>query len=341
MRQPMLFSAVFCLLAAAPAFAQSYAAVILQKDVEVRSGPSKTFYPTSKLNQNDKVLVLREAKEAPGWLEIMPPPGSFSWVNSKFVKFATPGDRLGVVDADLTRPVSFLPGSVLVNQEPNRESVKVMPGTIVELLERPLTVGGETWLPVKPHSSEVRYIPAEAVKASTVVTAASTGPANWTLTPNGYVKDPVLAEADKELAAGNRERAKQLYLQVANTSVDQNNKRYAQDRYASLQNPTVPATTTSLSPANPLPGPGVAAQMLKAAEWSTYGRLRDTKLPNDNGLPLYALEDGRGGLPIYITTVPGKSLQTYLGRWVSVYGPTMYRPDVRMQYVVASHVAVP
>lgn len=337
MRQPMLLSAVAFLMAAAPAFAQSYAAVILQKEVEVRSGPSKTFYPTSKLNQNDKVLVLRESKEAPGWLEIMPPPGSFSWVNSKYVKFAAQGDRLGAIDANMTQAVSVLPGSVLVNQEPNRESVKVMPGTIVELVERPLTAGGETWLPIKPHSSEVRYIPVEAVKAATTVQASPAG--NWNLTPNGFVKDPVLAEADKELAAGNRERAKQLYLQVANTSVDQNTKRYAQDRYAALQNPTVPATTTSLSPVTPQPG--VAATTLRAAEWSVYGRLRDTKLTADNGQPLYALEDGRGGLPLYITTPPGKSLQTYIGRWVSVYGPTMYRADVRMQYIVASHVAVP
>lgn len=343
MRQPIILSALACVLSSAPAFAQTYTATIMQKDVEVRSGPSTQFFPTSKLNQNDKILVLRESKEAPGWLEIVPPPGSFSWINAKHVKFAKPGDRLGAVDPDPPQAVSVLPGSVLVDQPPNRESMKLTPGVVVEVIERPLTLQGETWLPIRPHPNEVRYVPASAVKgAVTVAPATSVGPTTWKQTPLGYSKDPLIAEADKELEAGNKDRAKQLYWAAANsTTIDANGKAYAQNRYSLLTNPTVPGTTTSMSPGTLPPNTAVKLQTLRGAEWSVYGRLAETKLASDNGQPLYTLDDGRGGLPVYVTVVPGKSLQSYIGRWVSVYGPTMYRPEPRMQYIVASHVAVP
>lgn len=58
--------------------------------------------------------------------------------------------------------------------------------------------------------------------------------------------------------------------------------------------------------------------------------------------PLYVLEDNQGKTIVYVTTNSGKSLADYNGRTVSVFGPTMYRSDaVRMQYVVATYVAVP
>src|SRR5262249_52118832 len=292
MRHLYLLAAAAGLLSAMPAFAQSYSATIAQKDVEVRSGPSMTFFATSKLNLNDKVLVLRESKEAPGWLEIVPPAGSFSWINAKYVQFAKQGDRLGAVVSDPPQAGSVLPGSVVVDQPPNRESMKLTPGIVVEVIERPLNLQGETWLPIRPHPNEVRFLPASAVKGAVTVAPTSVSPGNWTLTPSGYAKDPVVAEADRELAAGNKEKARQLYYQAATSpNTDPNTKAYAQNRYASLNNPTVPATTTSLSPGNP-PNPAVKLQTLKAPEWSAYGRLGETKLTSDNGQPLYTLDHG-------------------------------------------------
>jgi hypothetical protein len=341
MRHPTLLGAMICFFAAGPAFAQSYPAElpIVQKEVEVRSGPSKTFYPTSKLNQNDKVVVLRESKEVPGWLEIKPPAGSFSWVNAKNVKQVD--GRHGFVDCDPARPVPILPGSTLVNQEPNRESMKLTAGTVVVIVDRPLAVNGETWLPIQPHPSEVRYIPAESVKPAAVVAATSNGPPNWTLTPNGYAGNNVLADAEQALKANDINRARLLYQQVANTATDQSQKVYALNRLAGLPQTPVPGKTTSLSPANPPPAAPVNLVTLQAPAWSTYGRLRDTTLKSENGQSIYGLEDAQGKILTYITTNPGKSLQAYIGRTISVYGPTIYRPDVRMQYVVASHVAVP
>ena len=332
---------------ATPTFAQTYPAeaVILQNEVEVRSGPSKNFYPTSKLYRNDKVLVLRESKEAPGWLEVKPPTGSFSWISGKHVKQVD--QRYAYVDCDPAKPVPVLPGSSLVNQEPNRESMKLTAGTVLVIVDRPLQVNGDTWLPIQPHPSEVRYIPADSVRPAQTVTATASAP-NWTLTPQGYVGNNVLAEAEKAVRENDLNRARQLFQQVANNATDPNQKVYAMNRLASL--PQSPFATTSnpkdesrtaFSPGNPPVIPGLA--MLRPDAWSAYGRLRDLQMKREDGQPIYALEDERGRILNYVTTNPGKSLNAYIGRTVAVYGPTMWRPDsaVKMQYIVATYVAVP
>lgn len=342
MRHPIFLAAMVCFVAAMPALGQSFPAeaVILQKEVEIRSGPGKSFDVTSKLNQNDKVLVLREVKDQPGWLEIKPPDRSFSWINGKSIKQVDA--RHALVDCDPTRPVSTYAGSQVVNVQPTRESMKLTGGTVLIIVDPPLSVNGETWFPVLPHPSEVRYIPVEAVKPTTTIVAQNVTTPSWNRGPNGYSASKDLADAETALSGNDVNRARQLFQQVASTTQDANQKLYALNRLASLSgNPQVPATTTSLSPTNSTTP--INLQTLKPAEWSTYGRLRDTKVLGDNGQPLYALEDGTGKTPIYISTIPGKSLQMYIGRTIAVFGPTMYRADaaVRMQYVVASHVAVP
>jgi hypothetical protein len=339
----IIATAVGLLAVATPAFAQNYPAeaVILLPEVEVRSGPSTQFYATSKLRQNDKVLVLRESKEAPGWLEIMPPQGSFSWINAKDVKQVDANQAFVICDP--ARPVSILPGSQLVDQPPNRESIKLMQGTIVVLMNRPLKIGNDTWLQIQPHGNEVRYLPASAVRASTVVSTTNT-PASWARNPNGYSTNSLLSEADKARLAGDMDTAKRLYTQVAQTSTDANQKQYALNILNNMpQNPYQPASRTVLSPGNVTPTPTPNSNFLQSPPaWSAYGRLRDIKLQADNGQPLYALEDTSGRTLTYVTTNAGKSLVDYNGRTVSVYGPTLYRSEAgRMQYIVASHVAVP
>src|SRR5262249_42072611 len=113
------------------------------------------------------------------------------------------------------------------------------------------------------------------------------------------------------------------------------------------QSPYQPASRTVVS-SSTTPQPPTATPtstnlvMQSPAAWTKYGRLRDVKLNADNGQPLYALEDDTGRTMTYVTTNPSKILVEFNGRMVAVYGPTMYRSDaVRMQYIVASHVAVP
>ena len=156
--------------------------------VQVRSGPSDKFYPTGELRQGDKVIVVRAAKDQPGWLEIKPPPGSFSWVNSKYVKeVKASGGTYGAIDAAGQERVTALIGSAVYGERP---SVVYQPGfltgSIVLIVDRPRVVDGETWLPVQPDLREVRYIPANAVRALAPVT--TTAAATWAI---GAKSNPV------------------------------------------------------------------------------------------------------------------------------------------------------
>jgi len=255
------------LAACAPALAQSYPAeaVILQPEVEVRSGPSKQFMATSKLKQNDKVLVLRESKEQPGWLEIMPPAGSFSWVNAKDVRQVDASQAF--VTGDPNHPVSILPGSRLVDKAPDRESMKLTQGTLVVIVNRPLKIGNDTWLPIQPHPNEVRYLPADAVRATTVI-ATNNSPPNWTLTPSGYTTNAVLAEAEKARMTGDIATARQKYTEVAATTADPSQKQYALNVLASMPQaaytPAQPASRTVLSPGNPTPVPASSNLLMQS-----------------------------------------------------------------------------
>lgn len=296
----------------APAQTPTYPceAAILQPEVDVRSGPSKQFMVTSKLKQNDKVLVLRESKEQPGWLEIMPPQGSFSWINAKDVQQAgTPPQAF--VNGDPSHPVSIYAGSRIEDRPPDRESMKLTQGTIVALVNRPLKVGNDTWLPIQPHPNEVRYIPADAVRPSTVVSTNVSQP-NWNLMPSGYTTNSVLADAEKARFSGDLATARQKYMLVAQTSPDPSQKQYALNILATMPaqpggTPAQPASRTVMSPANPTT-PSGNLTMQSPPAWSAYGRLRDLKMNTDNGQPLYVLEDNQGKTIVYVTTNSGKSL---------------------------------
>ena len=182
----------------------------------------------------------------------------------------------------------------------------------------------------------MRYLPKTAIAPATVVTATDNRPPNWTLAPTGmYTSNTVMAQAEEARMRNDINRARELYQIVANSAADESQKTYAKTWLAKLP-ASVPGTTTSLSPGNapaaPTAAPAGNLVTLQQAAWSTWGRLRDTKVMSDNGQPLYALEDAQGKTITYVTTIQGKSLQMFIGRMVAVYGPTMYRPDsaVRM-----------
>jgi len=77
----------------APATAQvqqfPYEAVVRADDVYVRSGPGQErYYSTGKLKQGDRVTVIRH--DPGGWYVIVPPPGSFSWIQASNVNKTGP-----------------------------------------------------------------------------------------------------------------------------------------------------------------------------------------------------------------------------------------------------------
>ncbi len=75
---------------------ERYVGEVTGNNVYVRSGPDGNYYPVTKLNTADRVVVVGEKF---GWLEIVPPAGCFSLIDKNFIDRGT-GD-LGVVNGDL------------------------------------------------------------------------------------------------------------------------------------------------------------------------------------------------------------------------------------------------
>ena len=101
-------------------------------------------------------------------------------------------------------------------------------------------------------------------------------------------------------------------------------------------------------PARPLYFPPALDQLqaskppvkVKDAEWTMYGRLRETDYRTAEGRPIYALHDIKGTAITYIATAPSKSLQSYIGTTIAVYGPTMSLATPPIRCVDVSHVAI-
>ena len=71
-----------------------YEAVVKNDGIVVRSGPGERYDPTLKLNTGQQVTVHRH--DPGGWYMISPPPGSFSWIDSMYVKKT--GTETGIVN---------------------------------------------------------------------------------------------------------------------------------------------------------------------------------------------------------------------------------------------------
>jgi hypothetical protein len=277
--------------------------------VQVRSGPSDKFYATGELVQGQRVLVLRECKDQPGWLEVKPPPGSFTWINAKHVQqVKVEHAECAVVTAD----APGLMGSAVISARPNVETKPgFLAGSVLDIVDRPLAVDGETWLPVKPHAREVRYIPADAV-ARPVAVATPTTPANWALGTKSNTPP---------------------------TTPIPGHPGGTPPEIKPVGNNTTAFSPTPAAPPAPKPAPATTTY---PPQWSTYGRLRSTTFTKD-GQPMYVLVDSREQPVLYVTTPPGMSLKSYLNQTLSLYGPIVYRPDefIRTPYMVAYHLAVP
>src|SRR6266542_1503791 len=103
-----------CLCAATVRAAPTpYVATVVQAEAEVRCKPTTKaeLYPTNRLRQGSRVLVLEERSD--GWLGIQPPEASFSWVNAKQVERIVPTQPNWVVK---TATVPVLIGSELIRE---------------------------------------------------------------------------------------------------------------------------------------------------------------------------------------------------------------------------------
>jgi uncharacterized protein YraI len=333
----------------APPAAQVTEMQITVPEVEVRSGGGPNFYGTLQLHQGDRVQVLGQSKKFSGWLEIKPPPGSFSWVNQTYLKVT--GEHTGFIlsGEEAVPSVPVLAGSTTTNHQPDVEVNKLKRGHAVVILGAAATSKEGTWVPIQPTEGEVRYLPADAIKGSPALPVAGAGrqvpiPASQAAQT---VRQPTLREqADQAFEARDWNRARQLYEQAANQTSDYAEKSWCYQRLDQIVKSApqqAPGNTTSLyrtsatGNANPPPGAGEPA----APRWSTWGKLRKTTIKKDTQ-PMYVLENEQGQPLIYAITYPNLSLESYVGRLVCLYGSISYGNEyVRTEYMTVSHVALP
>jgi hypothetical protein len=344
-----------------------YEARIGVPEVEVRSGKSREFYPTSKLRQGDRVKVLREEED--GWLAIEPPPGSFSWVNARFIERDSTGRSAVVKGVDV--PVRI--GSSLANKPPDVQQVKLQPGTQLVILGESMVGADGRWWPITPPPSEVRYIPKDAVQATPpvqTVAAAHPGAGAPGTAPGGGT-DSLVAQAEQAERAGNRAEAIRLYEEASRqaSAID----HAAAMRYANMaqflrsnNRGSVPAGYQPGRPSEaaftgynrPVPAPAYPYQQppqtaysagqaanynqsqsnVLAPRWTGPGWLRRSGM-NVDGRPTYALETSGGQLLYYVTPLPGVNLDSYVNRSVNLYGTVVYRGDLRgANYMTVTNV---
>lgn len=187
-------------------------ATITIGEVVVRALPKS--YPTGKLHLNDKVKIVQKLED--GWLAIEPPPGSFSWINVKFIAMSAQQKSAEVIADDV--PIRV--GSSLSNEPPSVERFKLKRGAQVIILDQNKVHNDEgDWLPIVPPPQELRYIPEDAVKTTPQVQTVQSPPVVPVVPQIGNAapaatdgQDPLWAQAQQAEAAGDLNGALNLYM---------------------------------------------------------------------------------------------------------------------------------
>jgi hypothetical protein len=232
----------------------------IEKETDARCGhgDSPMFYPTNHLKAGDRVRVLKE--EEGGWLAILPPSESFSWVNKQLLS------RRADFPANVwTVSAPEAPIRVGSNVSPNPPTVigiTLKAGAIVTAI-----AGGRehvdqegTWLPIEPPKGEyphceVRYIRADVIRKP-LPAANNTGAV---LTTSSGAGTPGDAEAlyKQAIAAEkfNPQQAVALYEQGANSDANPDRRLQALNRAnwlrENLKNPT-PSIIPGVAPGGDL-----------------------------------------------------------------------------------------
>jgi hypothetical protein len=261
MRPVSAWGALALVLHIAPtAFAQAARDVrhVSADQVEVRSGPSDSnaFYVTNRLQQGQQVEVVAEMPG--GWLAIKPPEGSFSYINTRFLRHMVAEMPTYVVTLNGVKVPVYI-GSEVVNKRPTQEGAKLEAGAQVVSCGKPLADEDGTWMPIEAPVQERRFVKASAVaktaaEAASVVRASASGvgqaPANSkglapSTAPSANVHEPPEAmwqKAEQAERAGNVAEAVRLYAlvgagtaqtQAALSSMALERARYLQGGYQS------------------------------------------------------------------------------------------------------------
>jgi hypothetical protein len=327
--------------------------------VEIRSGPSDQFPPTGLLNRDAYVSIKRSDGS---YLEIDPPPGSFSWIPKAVVTpKGTPqnGKQLFIVtgDSESDPDVPVHPGSPNVDGPLQiRPKLSVKRGTIGYIRGAAVKPKWDNrqWYPIDPLPGESRFIPVAALQRSTAgygqFTSAKPG-LNLGQTPA-----QMLADAEQAERSGDIDNAILLYEQLAaKLSVSEperanycatkvfelRRKPRTSASFASRKND---GTTTSGSAPNTsqggIAGAATSAQNSGGLRSTGLGWLRATGFTIDNR-PAFALVDQNGRIMFYATAEPGVNLIGYANHWVDLFGTIEPRGDVRGgEYIKVSRISL-
>ena len=127
-----------------------YTGYIAGKNVYVRSGPGKNYYPTDKLQQGTSLEIWRH--DPGGWFAVRPPEGSYSWVRAKYLR---PTDEQGVFVVAADRVITRV-GSKL-NEQRDVIQIRLQRGEQVEVFQT-IGTGGNAWCKVAPPAGEFRWV---------------------------------------------------------------------------------------------------------------------------------------------------------------------------------------
>jgi hypothetical protein len=177
--------------------------------------------------------------------------------------------------------------------------------------------------------------------------------------PTAGSSDPLWAEAQRLEQEGHRGEAAQKYTELGRKvcAEDHDLAMRCFNRANFLREP---APSGAAAPADPrLAGAAADSRLApvptgQAGQQANYASLQDPAAGYPPQLsppgylrqagrgvdsrPTYVLQNSQGLIEMYVTAQPGVDLQSYVGRNVQLYGPLVYRMDIRAQYMNAQRV---
>jgi SH3-like domain-containing protein len=198
---------------AAPAPAFPYTGTVRARDVYLRSGPARNYYPTGKVHTGETLVVVGEKI---GWLEVRPPAGQFSWIDKSFVRIDPTAPAKGVVSGDNVRVRA---GSLILPSSRDTVQTKLNRGAVVEILGE-----ADGFLKIRPPERATVWITGDFVARPGETVPADPAPGKPTeptpikpTEPNPLPAPAKPAEPTPEVksAAGDTERLGALYQRMS------------------------------------------------------------------------------------------------------------------------------
>ena len=349
-------TAVALLLAAAahaPAQPGKFS-VAAKHDVDVLAGASLKYPATGHVKQGERLVVVRE--EETRFYAIVPPAGSVSWVNHRYLGKPEAGDGGKFNAVVMADNVEVRVGTNAAAGPLDVAQVRLPKGSVVEVLGDKVKAKDSVWYPITPPAGEFRYVSVHATELPKPITVPPPPPLSAKPDPDklagGTAALPPKVEltgpdhklwnqAEEAERGQNFPLAESLYTQVYHDLQKQKAESdallvcYNRIIRCKEQIKTPPASTVKPAPA-PFPSPTVEPAAEARGERKTVaGKLEDARYLL-NRQALYTLSDAKG-VAFYVIA-PDFNLKDLNGRQVEVTG-VVRAADLYKPLLVAERVA--